>query len=87
MAQRQRAGFMPRRSQVRILLPLLMTENLDKAIHDNAEGPAEASVDGQSVKQHRLRDQIEADRHLASKKAARKGLGVRRTRVEPPGAA
>ncbi len=87
MAQRQRAGFMPRRSQVRILLPLFMAEDMEKVIRDNAEGPAEASTDGQSVKQHSLRDQIEADRHLASKKAARKGLGVRRTRVEPPGAA
>ncbi len=64
-----------------------MAKQLDNTIRDNAEGPAEASVDGQSVKQHRLRDQIEADRHLASKKAAKKGLGVRRTRVEPPGAA
>ena len=64
-----------------------MSENLDNTIRENAEGPAEASFDGQSVKQHSLRDQIEADRHLASKKAARKGLGVRRTRVEPPGAA
>ena len=64
-----------------------MPENLANTIRDNAAGPAEASVDGQGVKQHRLRDQIEADRHLASKKAARKGLGVRRTRVESPGAA
>ena len=65
----------------------VVAEKLTEVIESNAAAPAEASVDGQSVKQHRLRDQIEADRHLASKKAARKGLGVRRTRVEPPGAA
>jgi len=63
-----------------------MSEDLDNTIRENAESPAEASVDGQSVKQHPLRDQIEADRHLASKKAAKKGLGVRLTKVIPPGA-
>ena len=63
-----------------------MTEPLDNTIRKNATGPAEASVDGQSVKQHALRDQIEADRYLASKAAARKGLGIKRTRVSPPGA-
>lgn len=64
-----------------------MSETLDSTIRENAEGPAEASVDGQSVKQHRVSDQIEADRYLASKQAAKKGLGVRMTRVVPPGAA
>ncbi|MEX0654865.1 MAG: hypothetical protein WD534_12590 [Phycisphaeraceae bacterium] len=64
-----------------------MADNLDNTIRENAEGPAEASVDGQSVKQHRVADQIEADRYLASKQAAKKGLGVRMTKVVPPGAA
>lgn len=63
-----------------------MPEPLDTAIRDNAAGPAEASGDGQSVKQHTLRDQIDADRYLASKAAARRKLGLRMTRVVPPGA-
>ena len=64
-----------------------MPENLDNTIRENAEGPAEASVDGQTVRQHSLRDQINVDRYLASKRAARTGLGVRMTKVIPPGAA
>ncbi|MEX2670917.1 MAG: hypothetical protein WD294_02280 [Phycisphaeraceae bacterium] len=63
-----------------------MTDNLDNTIRENAEGPAEASVDGQTVRQHSLRDQINVDRYLASKRAARAGLGVRLTKVIPPGA-
>lgn len=63
-----------------------MADELANVIRENAEGPAEASVDGQSVKQHSLADQIEADRYLAAKDAAKKRLGVRMTRVIPPGA-
>jgi len=63
-----------------------MADDLSNTIRENAEGPAEASVDGQSVKQHSIKNQIEADRYLASKDAARKRLGVRMTRVIPPGA-
>ena len=60
--------------------------NLDQAIRDNASQPAKASVDGQSVEQHPLKDQIEADRYLASKDAARKpGLGVKFAKIVPPG--
>lgn len=52
--------------------------NLEQAIADNAAGPAKASVDGQSVEQHAIRDQIEADRYLESKRATRRrGLGIR----------
>ena len=40
------------------------------------------------MKQHSLRDQIEADRYLALKNAARqKGLGVRISKLVPPGTA
>ena len=39
-----------------------------------------------AVEQHSLMDQIEADRYLASKKAAKKGLGVRLVKLVPPGA-
>jgi len=64
-----------------------MPDELEQAIKDNAAGPAKASVDGQSVEQHSLRDQIEADRYLAGKEATRKkGLGVKLVKLEPPGA-
>lgn len=63
-----------------------MPDELTNAIKENATAPAEASVDGQSVKQHPLRDQIEADRYVSSKAAARKRLGIRMTKVVPPGA-
>ncbi len=64
-----------------------MADELEQTIRDNAQGPARAQGDSGSVQQHPLPDQIEADRYLASKRAARsKGLGVRRTRVVPPGA-
>lgn len=64
-----------------------MPEELEQAIKDNAAGPARAAVDGQSVEQHSLRDQIEADRYLASKEAVhRKDRGLRITRLIPPGA-
>jgi hypothetical protein len=64
-----------------------MPEELEQAIKDNAAGPAKAVVDGQSVEQHALRDQIEADRYLSSKEATRKkGLGVKLVKLEPPGA-
>jgi hypothetical protein len=60
--------------------------DLEQAIRDNAAQPAKASVDGQSVELHPLKDQIEADRYLASKDAARKpGLGVKFAKLVPPG--
>ena len=65
-----------------------MPDDLEQAIKDNATGPARASVDGQSVDQHGLRDQIEADRYLASKEAAKRpSRALRLTRLVPPGAA
>lgn len=64
-----------------------MADDLEQTIHDNAEGSAKASGDSGSVEQHPLPDQIEADRYLASKKAAKsKNLGLRFTKVIPPGA-
>lgn len=60
---------------------------LDDAIRENAQGPAEARGDSSSVKQHSLKDQIEADRFLASKQAVKsKQRGIRFTRISPPGA-
>ena len=65
-----------------------MAEELEQTIRDNAQGPAEAHGDSGGMKQHSLRDQIEADRYLSAKEAARsKTLGLRMTRIVPPGAA
>ena len=65
-----------------------MDDDLTQSISDNAQGPAKASGDSGSMEQHKLQDQIAADRYLNSKKAARaKGLGVRLGKVIPPGAA
>ena len=80
---------MPRRLQVRLLLPQVeanMAEDLEQNIRDNAAGPKRAQADSVSVEQHSLTEQIEADRYLSSKVAAKKGLGVRMTKVVPPGA-
>ena len=63
-----------------------MANDLEQTIRDNAAGPAKATGDTGSVEQHKLKDQIEADRYLASKEASKKGLGMRMTKVIPPGA-
>ena len=63
-----------------------MAEDLEQTIRENAQGPKRAQGDSGSVEQHDLKDQIEADRYLSSKEAAKKGLGVRMTKVVPPGA-
>ena len=63
-----------------------MAEDLKDTIRENAEGPKRAAGDSGSVEQHSLAEQIEADRYLASKQAAKKGLGVKMTKVVPPGA-
>ena len=64
-----------------------MAKDLDNAIRENAAGPKRAAGDSGSVEQHSLTEQIEVDRYLASKEAARsKGLGIRMTKLVPPGA-
>ena len=63
-----------------------MSESLDETIRENAQGPAEAHGDSGGMKQHNLRDQIEADRYLESKRAAKKkGLGIGMKKLVPPG--
>ena len=62
-----------------------MAEDLEQTIRDNAAGPKKAAGDSGSMEQHPLKDQIDADRYLASKEAAKKGLGVRRVKLIPPG--
>jgi len=66
---------------------MLMSEELDDAIRENAAGPKRASVDGVETEQHPLKEQVEADRYLNSKKAARaRRLGLRIVKIIPPGA-
>lgn len=64
----------------------LVSDDLGEPIRKNAKSPAKVTGDQGSVEQHSLKDQIEADRYLASKKTARaKGLGVRIGKLVPPG--
>ena len=63
-----------------------MADELEDTIRQNAQGPARASGDAGSVEQHKLPDQIEADRYLASKQAARsKRRGLVFNQLVPPG--
>lgn len=63
-----------------------MPDDLEDKIKENAAGPAKASGDAGSVEQHKLSEQIEADRYLASKEAAkRKDRGLRINKAVPPG--
>ena len=64
-----------------------MAKELTDTIQESAQCPAEVSGDSGSMKQHPLKDQIEADRYLESKQAARSlGLGIRVSKLVPPGA-
>ena len=63
-----------------------MADDLKDTIRDNAQGPAKAAGDAGSVEQHKLSDQIEADRYLASKEAAKsKRRGLVFNKLVPPG--
>jgi hypothetical protein len=64
-----------------------VADDLADTIRDNAQGPAKAAGDAGSVEQHKLSDQIEADRYLASKEAAKsKKRGLVFNKLVPPGA-
>ncbi len=64
-----------------------MPEELDDTIRQNAKGPAKAAGDAGSIEQHKLPDQIAADRYLASKEAAKsKRRGLVFNKLVPPGA-
>jgi hypothetical protein len=64
-----------------------MSDALDDTIQDAAENPAEATIDGNTVRRQPLRDLIEADRYLTGKRAgARSGFPLRLMRLQPPGA-
>ena len=63
-----------------------MAEELDTKISENASGPAKASGDSSSIEQHKLPDQIAADKYLESKKASRTaGLGIKLVKISPGG--
>ncbi len=64
-----------------------MANDLENAIRENAQGPAKAAGDAGSVEQHKLSEQIAADKYLASKEAAdSKSRGLRFNKLVPPGA-
>ena len=64
-----------------------MPNDLEKTIRENAAGPAKVSGDAGSVDQHRLSEQIEVDRYLASKQAAKsKRRGLKFNKLVPPSA-
>jgi len=66
---------------------MTLSDELEDKIRENAEGPAKASGDAGSVEQHKLTDQIEVDRNLESKKAAKsKRRGLTFNKIVPPGA-
>lgn len=63
-----------------------MVDDLDDTIRDNAQGPAKATGDAGSMEQHKLPDQIAADRYLASKEATKsKRRGLVFNKFVPPG--
>ena len=64
-----------------------MPDDLANDIRQNAQGPAKAAGDAGSVEQHKLPDQIAADKYLASKDAAKsKRRGLVFNKLVPPGA-
>ena len=64
-----------------------MSDDLKEAIRENAAGPAKAAGDAGSVEQHKLTEQIAADKYLASKEATKsKRRGLQFNKLIPPGA-
>ncbi|TWT78823.1 hypothetical protein CA13_02200 [Planctomycetes bacterium CA13] len=64
-----------------------MPDNLEDEIRENAAGPAKASGDAGSVEQHKLTEQIAADKHLAGKDAVKQPhRGLRFNKITPPSA-
>jgi hypothetical protein len=66
-----------------------VASELEQSIEDGAAKPRSASVDGASVDQHPLPDQIAADRYLEEKGASRLSLTARIrghfVKLVPPG--
>jgi hypothetical protein len=65
-----------------------VADDLRDTIRENAAGPAKASGDSGSMEQHKLADQIAADRYLASQEAAESNKrGLKFNKLVPPGVA
>jgi len=65
-----------------------MADDVKDAIEKNAQGPQSAKGDVGEVRQHSLKDQVAADRYLASREAGEKPTqALRFTKLSPPGAA
>lgn len=63
-----------------------MADDLKDTIRENAQGPAKAAGDAGSMEQHKLSDQIAADKYLASKDATKsKRRGLVFNKFVPPG--
>lgn len=59
---------------------------ISDSIEKNVTAPKKVTIDGNSAEQQSLKDQIEADRYLASKKAVlSKSRGILLTRIKAPG--
>jgi len=64
-----------------------MPNDLKNAIRENTQGPAKVTGDSGSIEQHKLTDQIAADRHLGAKEATKsKRRGLMFNQLVPPGA-
>ena len=63
-----------------------MPDSIKEAIESDAAQPKEVEADGVRSKNHDLDDLIHADRYLESKNATSRGLGIKRTKMIPPGA-
>jgi hypothetical protein len=62
--------------------------DLSDAIAENAAGPKRAKGDQGEMEQHSLKDQVEADRYLRNREAAKAGpRALRFSRIVPPGSA
>jgi hypothetical protein len=63
------------------------TIKLEDQIIKNATSPKSVESDGQKFEQHSLKEQVEVDRYLNSKAAARsKNSGLKLTKLSSPGA-
>ena len=66
-----------------------MPENktLEEVLIENASAPKSAEVDGQKVEQHSLKELIEADRYVTSKKAIKsRNSGLKISKLSHSGA-
>ena len=64
-----------------------MADDFEQRLRENITSPKRARGDSGEMEQHSLSDQIAADRYLNSKKTAGgKGLGVKISKMVPPGA-